>query len=462
VQVLVVEDDAGMRSLITHVLERRGCKVLQAAHGGEALGLLRAGVPDLLISDVHMPVVDGFRLLEAVRADAALARLPVVLVTAFSDREGVVRGMRLGADDFLAKPVRPAALIEAVDTALDKRRRMSAVLSQLAMPEPQDLRARYLRAGREAAPRVAAGPAGTTGRMLTQTVLFTDIRGFTSMAERLSAREVAELLSSFLNEACAPIVRERGRVMKIMGDGLMALFGQDCPEDGVAHAAASLRAARQIVAVAREFRGWAGARFDLRGLPPFDVGVGIHTGPVMLFRLSAGGSGDLTAVGDTVNVAARLEAMSKELRWPIVASVATIALAGASSQLVETRALRLAGRDGQIAVGRLRDVPARAPRAAALSCGTKAILEESARSTADAAKAATRREGGKRRPAGASPNVPLCVPGYRLLAKLGEGGRSSVFLAEERASRRKVVLEVPKAERPRAAAVIASPPADSC
>jgi class 3 adenylate cyclase len=445
-RVLAVDDDPGMRSLIAHVLERRRCRVVQAAHGGEALEQLRAGAYDLVVCDVQMPVMDGFGLLQAVRATPPLARLPFVLVTAFSDREAILRGMRLGADDFLAKPLRPAALTEVVDVALDKRRRMSAVLSQLALPEPQDLCARYARARRGPVPRAAREPAGATGHMVTQSILFADIRGFTAMAERLSARDVAELLSRFLNAACAPVVRERGRVMKLMGDGFMAMFGQDSPDDAAGHAAAALRAAGQIVAVAREFRPWLRARYDLDGLPPFDVGVGVHTGPVMLFRLSAGGSGDLTAVGDTVNVAARLEAKSKDLGWPVVASLATIGLAGATGRVAETRDLALAGRDGQIKVGRLRELRVRPRRAPpALSLGTQAVLEESARSTADAAKAVARRGGGKRRAAIAWPDKAVAVPGYRLLAKFGEGDRSCVFLAEERASRRNVVLEVPKA-----------------
>jgi class 3 adenylate cyclase len=458
-RVLAVDDDPGMRSLIAHVLEGRGCSVQPAVHGGEALELLRAGVPDLVVCDVHMPAMDGFGLLEAVRADAALASLPFVLVTAYSDRESILRGMRLGADDFLPKPMRPAALLEAVEIALDKRRRMSAVLSRLAMPEPPHPR---IHGGRGVAALRTGRPEGTTGRMLTQTVLFADIRGFTSIAERLSARDVAELLSRFLSEACAPIARERGRVMKIMGDGVMALFGQDCPRNGAAHAAAALRAAGEIVAVAREFRAWVGSRFDLRGLPSFDVGVGVHTGPVMLFRLSAGGSGDLTAVGDTVNIAARLEAKSKDLGWPIVASVATIALAGATGRMVETRELALAGRNGRIAVGRLRELPPRPRRVpAARSYGTKAVLAESARSTADAAKAAGR---GRRRTRStvATPSAAATVFGYRLLAKFGEAARTCIYLAEECASRRKVVLEVPRAPRPGAVLGTASPVADSC
>jgi class 3 adenylate cyclase len=140
------------------------------------------------------------------------------------------------------------------------------------------------------------------------------------------------------------------------------VFGQHAPQDVAGHAAAALRAGREIIAVAQRFREWIASRFDFPGLPPFDVGVGIHTGQVMLFHLSVEGSGDLTAVGDTVNVAARLEAKSKELGWPVVASVATLEHAGEEFRPAEVREVELTGRGAHIAVGRLASLPVSAPR----------------------------------------------------------------------------------------------------
>lgn len=448
-RVLVIDDDPSLRKLTTHVLARAGYAVSAAADGSEGLAKLRAAAPDVVVCDVRLPGLGGFAVLDAVRSDATLCTLPFVLLTAFSERESLRRGMRLGADDFLSKPVRPRELLEAVAIALDKRRRLSGVVSRHALPEPHELRSRFeQRRGRGRTPPPAATHLrGMAGRMLTQTVLFSDIRGFTAMAERLSAGEVAELLSRFLREACAAVFHEHGRVMKIMGDGLMAVFGQDSPEDTAAHAAAGLRAGQRIVGAAREFRRWIAPRFELGDLPPFDVGVGIHTGEVMMFRLSVGGAEDLTAVGDTVNVASRLEVVSKELGWPIVASQQTITLAGARFRCAETRELALAGRDGRIVAGRLHTAYARRGRSAALpalSSGTKAVLEEGARSTADAAKQA----------------AGTAIGGYRLVRKIGESEASSVFLAVERRSRREVVLEMPNAQGP-GGAVIASQTADS-
>jgi class 3 adenylate cyclase/tRNA A-37 threonylcarbamoyl transferase component Bud32 len=454
-RILAIDDDPSMLGLVSSLLGSAGFEVEVASGGDAGLRSIRQAAPDLIVCDVQMPGLDGFQVLDRVRRDAATAALPFVLLTGLNDRESVRRGMRLGADDFLFKPVQPGELIDAVNAVLDKRRRLSTLVSGQALPVEAELRKHYASRfeGSEPSGPPAVDLAGMTGRRVTQTVLFTDIRGFTTMSERLPVADIAELLTCYMREACKPILQQRGRIMKIMGDGLMALLGHESPDDICRHAAAGLRAALQIVQVAQQFRHWMTSRFDSAILPPFDVGVGIHTGEVMLFQLSVGGSGDLTAVGDTVNVAARLEAKSKELGWPIVASQATLQYAGPGFNVAETREIEVAGRDARIVVGRLiptASVPVIAPQAP-LSFGIEAVLQESARSTAEAAKQAldgTLHAIGRQVHAaeGTSEAEPV-VRGYRVLAKIGQGGMSSVFLAEERAGGRKVVLKVLKGRR---------------
>jgi class 3 adenylate cyclase/CheY-like chemotaxis protein/predicted Ser/Thr protein kinase len=451
VRVLAIDDDPSMRNLVSHLLGRAGYEVDVAAEGAEGLAKIRARLPDLVVCDIQMPGMDGFQVLEVLRADASTAALPFVLLTALTDRDSVRRGMRLGADDFLCKPVHPQDLVEALGVALDKHRRMSALVSRHALPEQRELRERYEAKLEGGEARIAdeADLAAMTGRRVTQTVLFSDIRGFTAMSERLGVTEIAELLSRYLREACRPILEERGRIMKIMGDGVMAIFGHDAPEDEAAHAAAALRAGLRIIEVAQDFRRWIASRFDLPGLPPFDVGVGIHTGEVLLFQLSVGGSGDLTAVGDTVNVASRLEQKTKELGWPVVASLATLERAGPEFRIEERREVELAGRGAPIVVGRVARAQRAAPAApVALPEGIETMLEQSARLTAEAAKQAldTTLHAIDEQLYQLTEAEPV-INGYRVLAKIGEGGMSSVYLAEEQARRRKVVLKVLKGRR---------------
>ena len=455
-RILAIDDDPTMLALVTHLLSGAGFEVEVAADGDTGLRCIKEAPPELVVCDVQMPGLDGFQVLDRVRGNAGTSTLPFVLLTALNDRESVRRGMRLGADDFLSKPVQPNELIEAVNVALDKRLRMSSVVSGHALPVPSELRDHYASRFEGAEPRPASEPdlAGMTGRRVTQTVLFTDIRGFTTMSERLPVTDIAELLTRYLKEACKPILEHRGRIMKIMGDGVMALFGHESPEDARGHASAALRAGLQIVQVAQQFRHWVATRFDSTMLPPFDVGVGIHTGEVMLFQLSVGGSRDLTAVGDTVNVASRLEAKSKELGWPIVASEATLRHAGPAFSVAESREIDLPGREARIKVGRLvapTGVFAALPDTS-LSFGVRAVLQESARSTAEAAKQALdgtlHAIGEHNRPGASKGEGELLIHGYRVLAKIGQGGMSSVYLAEEQGrGRRNVVLKVLKGRR---------------
>jgi len=452
-RVLAIDDDPSMLHLVSHLLGRAGYEVEVASAGAEGLARIRRRTPDLVVCDIQMPGMDGFEVLDSLRADPATSTLPFVLLTALSDRDSVRRGMRLGADDFLFKPVQAQELLQSVAGALDKRRRMSSLVSRHALPEPRELQERFAAKLEGGVPRFAdeADLAAMTGRKLVQTVLFTDIRGFTAMCERLPVTDIAELLSRYLRAACEPVLEEGGRIMKIMGDGLMAVFGHDAPEDEAAHAAAGLRAGLRIIQVAKEFRGWIQSRFDLPGLPPFDVGVGVHTGEVLLFRLSVGATGDLTAVGDTVNVASRLEQKTKDLGWSVVASLATLERAGAQFRFEERRQIELAGRGATIAVGRpvrLQRDEASARSPAPLSPSIETMLEQSALSTAEAAKQAldsTLHSIGEQlvQPVAAEP----VVNGYRVLAKIGEGGMSSVYLAEDSAQRRKVVLKVLKGRR---------------
>ena len=188
----------------------------------------------------------------------------------------------------------------------------------------------------------------------------------------------------------------------------------------------------------------------------------MHTGEVMFFRLAVGGIGDLTAVGDTVNVAARLEAKSKELRWPLVASAATIEAAGPGFVVAETREIDVVGRGGRVTVGQIvsrsgAEADVQAAADVTLPKGIGAVLVENARATAEASKAALDHtlQSIADRTAAPLATAPLATPvepesqstrilGYKVLSKIGEGGMSTVYLAEDEARKRKAVLKVLK------------------
>jgi class 3 adenylate cyclase/CHASE2 domain-containing sensor protein len=167
----------------------------------------------------------------------------------------------------------------------------------------------------------------TGGSEAELTILFLDIRNFTTTSEKLASREVFEMLNAWLPRACAPILAHGGNVDKFIGDAVMAVFGAPVAQPD--HARRAIAAAREIVQAAEEFRGWLAERFPDRGLPPFAIGIGIHSGKAVVGNLGTERRVEFTAIGDAVNLASRLESATKELGWRIVASRATLEAAGA-------------------------------------------------------------------------------------------------------------------------------------
>ena len=177
------------------------------------------------------------------------------------------------------------------------------------------------------------------GEVFQVTVLFADIRNFTTISERLDPRQVVAMLNTYLTQACEVILAQGGTVDKFIGDAVMAVFGSPAPHPD--HARRALRAALDLAAKAREVRSWMNQRFGDRDLPDFAIGIGLHTGEAIVGNIGSPRRLEFTAIGDTVNAASRLESLTKELGWTIVASQSTIAAApGVITGRQETRQVK--------------------------------------------------------------------------------------------------------------------------
>src|SRR5438093_2214195 len=287
-----------------------------------------------------------------------------------------------------------------------------------------------------------ADPGSLTGKIAEASVLFSDIRNFTTYSERLTSDEIAELLNAYLETACAPILRCGGVVMKFIGDGVMALFEPHQDEGGESHAHRAVRAGLAMQLAALEFREWVKQHHPSQSLPEFSIGVGIHSGEVLLCHVGTPGRGELTVIGDTVNIASRLEGQTKELGWALIASEATVNAAGPALVVGSRRKVQLRGRSTPtdafeiigIAAGDADHASVQIPEE------VRQALAANARVAADAAKAAlgitlsimTGEIGEKR----------LTVQGYRIVSKIGRGGSAIVYLAERESDKQQVVLKI--------------------
>jgi adenylate cyclase len=192
------------------------------------------------------------------------------------------------------------------------------------------------------------------GQSMHITVLFSDIRQFTTISEQLTPRETVEFLNAYLGRVVAVILQEGGRIDKFIGDAVMAEFGVPYPFKDHAHQA--LRAAVKIRAIAAEFRESLRTRFPDRGLPEFHVGVGVHTGDAVVGNVGSEARMEYTAVGDTVNVASRLEGETKYLGCIIAASAETVREAGARVETGIHETVRVKGRSEPVEVYEIIDI----------------------------------------------------------------------------------------------------------
>ncbi|MEO8102839.1 MAG: adenylate/guanylate cyclase domain-containing protein [Betaproteobacteria bacterium] len=152
------------------------------------------------------------------------------------------------------------------------------------------------------------------------TLMFTDLKGFTSISEQLGPEQVAQLLNEHFSRATAIIKRYGGTVNRFMGDGIMAIWGAPLADEK--HALNACLAARDMQLDMRKLRD----ELLQRGLPPIAMRVGIHTGPAIVGNLGASDRFDYTAIGDSVNLASRLEGVNKLYGTEILVSSASVAL----------------------------------------------------------------------------------------------------------------------------------------
>lgn len=108
--VLVVDDDALNRRLLTATLAREGIRTTTANDGTEALAAIKEDPPDVVLLDIEMPGIDGFEVLERIKGDEAVRHLPVIMISGLDDTQSVIRCLEVGADDFLPEPFDAAIL----------------------------------------------------------------------------------------------------------------------------------------------------------------------------------------------------------------------------------------------------------------------------------------------------------------------------------------------------------------
>jgi adenylate cyclase len=299
--ILITDDNRVNRLLLGRGLEHEGHTVVFAEHGGEALELLREQPFDLMLLDVLMPELDGYGVLAELKGDPHLREIPVIMTSSLDELDSVVKCLEMGAEDYLTKPINPVLLSARINASLEKKR---------LRDQQRELISKF--ATKEVAEDLLTSGFSLGGKNLDASAMFCDIRSFTTIAEAREPAETIELLNDYYTLMMDAINGEGGIVNQMVGDGLMAIFGAPLPRKD--HCQEAVLAARQMIELIRLFNQEQAAQDKVQ----IQIGIGIASGHVV-----AGYAGTLhratyTCVGDTVNVAARLESHTKVLNRPIL------------------------------------------------------------------------------------------------------------------------------------------------
>jgi adenylate cyclase len=340
-RLLVVDDNKVNRLLLARTLELQGHDVALAENGRVALEKLRGAPFDLLLLDIEMPEMDGLQLLERLKADTELRDVPVIVTSVREGVDSVVRCIELGAEDYLHKPVNPILLRARIGACLEKKR---------LRDQQKDMVRRF--ATTEVAQELDRSGFALGGRRVEATAMFSDIRGFTSIAEKLAPEETIDLLNTYYTLMFDAINGEGGVVNQMIGDGLMAIFG--APVTLTHPGAAAVRAALDMIDTIELFN----REPERAGQPPLSIGIGIASGSVIAGYTGTQRRATYTCVGDAVNVAARLENHCKVSGQAILIDDATRLQLDSACECVSLGSLQVKGRSAAVDAYAVRTVSA--------------------------------------------------------------------------------------------------------
>ncbi|MBN3877233.1 MULTISPECIES: response regulator [unclassified Nostoc] len=307
--ILVVDDNPDLRTYVSEIFRRNGYHVQTARNGHEGHSKAKEIIPSLIVTDLMMPLVSGLEMIQMIRHEETLKGTPIILLTAKVDEETRIEGTEHGADAYLAKPFNDRELLAEVRNLLalkENERRIVELNTYLT----ESVLKRFL-------PAVLVQKAATGDLTLDLrpeprliTVLFSDIVGFTQLSNTLRSRRVAELLNEYLEAMTKVVFGNGGTVDKFMGDAILALYGAPeelTPNEQVRRAINTARAMHRSLADLNQRWRDQGV-FDGDRLTSVQFRCGIHQGTAVVGMFGSAERADYTAIGPSVNIAARLQA----------------------------------------------------------------------------------------------------------------------------------------------------------
>ncbi|MGK7925586.1 MAG: ammonium transporter [Spirulina sp.] len=295
-KILIVDDEPVNLQVLQNFLARENYAIASAMNATEAIKIIESDwQPNLILLDVMMPEISGYELAQKLRESWHLNELPIILVTAKNQISDIVQGLEVGANDYLTKPILQQELLARIKTQLQ--------LSQIHHAYSKFVPREFIQAlEKESILEIELGDAIAQ----EMSVLFADIRDFTTISESLSLSDNFKFINQYFSQMEPQIKGNRGFIDKYIGDGIMALFGRDA-DDAIDAGIAMLKKLSQS---------------NLQGEYPFEIriGIGINTGLLMMGTIGGEERMDGTVISDAVNLASRIEGLTKVYQTPLLIS----------------------------------------------------------------------------------------------------------------------------------------------
>ncbi len=304
--ILVVDDIELNRSMLSRRLKKKGFEVEMAEGGKEALEMLDNGAFDLVLLDIMMPDVSGYEVLEEVRKTRTPLELPIIMATAKDQGEDIVGAFKLGANDYITKPIDFPVALARIETQLSRKRAMeqSRRLTAELERHNQFIRktfGRYL--SKEVVESILSTPEGLRlgGEKRTITILMSDLRGFSALSEKHDPEQVVAMLNSYLGEMTEIVTHCNGTIDEFIGDAILALFGAPISRENDAERA--IACALQMQLAMKEVN----ARNREKGFPDLEMGIALNTGECVVGNIGSQQRAKYGVVGSHVNLTGRIE-----------------------------------------------------------------------------------------------------------------------------------------------------------
>ena len=289
IRILVVDDEAINQQVLKNHLAGHNFHITQALNGEEAIRAIEKDPGfDLVLLDVMMPRMSGYEVCQKIREMYLPSELPVIMITAKNQLQDVLQGLSVGANDYLPKPFHKEELLARIKTQID----LHHIFDVAGRFVPNE----FLHAlNRERLTEVVLGDH--IEREVT--VLFADIRDYTPLAETMTPEENFKFVNAFHGRMGPVIQKNQGFINQYLGDAIMAIF-----------TGGPQRALKAAVEMQQRLHQYNKKRLA-EGRVTIRMGIGLHTGPLIMGIVGDQNRMDATTIADSVNTASRIESLTK-------------------------------------------------------------------------------------------------------------------------------------------------------